>query len=163
MTYKEHINLISFDGLKNVPYSIKTYQKTINDILFGINLQYILPTTTTRVLNDLKKIGVEINTREKNSKYKTEIIQQLRQVCKSLIDLNKKEIDKETLHTRALKICKYTLINYIHNREKYSMDDKLKQLRHNLVVYGDIKDYITDDEVKKFKELQEEILEEFKF
>lgn len=159
ITYKNNeIEIITCDEKKGGE-TLTTHHHKINSILYPIQNQYILPTTTHRAYKALVEMGKQLKEyqpKEYETKKYNELMVKLKMVCVKLKKLEQPQ--ENNPKDVAKKLINYEVHKYIKNKPttETQTDELIKTLERNKTIYEDSQEYI--DYPDTFIRMQGEIL-----
>lgn len=159
VTYKDNEIKIIKCVEKQGGDKLTTLHHQINEVLYGIQNQYILPTTTQRVYDELVTIGKalgEYTPKSYEVKKYNELITKLRIAVKLLKTLEQPQ--ENNPKDVAKKLINYEVHKYIKNKPttETPTDELIKTLERNKTIYEDAQQYI--DYPDTFIRMQGELL-----
>ena len=165
-SYRDNDITILVTKNKECTNTLKDLHYRINDVIYPIQYQHLLPTTTKRVINTLTDIRRDLLSYEpkKNERKKyEELYNQLQDRIWSLQTI--KDEDYQDLTANALAILRYRISVYLDDRKNkkyYYVDAIIKALEVNKNIYDDCKDYTKgNDELYRFIKMQDELFSMF--
>ena len=158
-------------GIEAISPNVKQGDKNIKRILYGINKilydnnkRFISPQVASIILEQLKEYGKELKdlaVSQSCETKKTEILSELRRICKSIIQYKKEFIWDDESVQQVNTTMKYQLSMYIKERDSSTFDE-LSFLKRNKEIWETMYLPCINHEsinTKKFEEMQQELLD----